>query len=438
MKHYILYILLILTFASCDQSEEPEVVKSEEIDIPFSLNIPEASDVSLKSSDDNSIRSIDLLMFDASNNFLQRIQVNNVSGAGAVKTFNVRLAATAQARTFHVIANGRDQNSADIVNFSTVTPGMTQSTAIPALKTNMLAANSAPELPLIMWGRVTLPGITPTTTTGTIDMLRTVASIRTECATPTASNGMNDFSLAGFTVLKTSNMGKVAPNAYTDPAVTPSTVSLISGSAHIDYTAASGTGIWANATSNSTPELYVYERSNVLDNTGLSVIIRASYKGVDGYYKVWLKNNLGQVIHIVRNHRYIIQISKVSGAGYQTLQEAMNATHSSNIFVEISDNDDDITDIIVDSTYKLGISSNAITITGSGEQSIGAALKTNTSATLSISSNVSWITNGGYTSQPNNRYAMKATFGTTTVSRNGTITVRAGNLTRTITVTQNP
>jgi len=437
MKHLIIYILFALTLASCGQAETPDVIGNGEIDVTFSLNVPDVADVKLKSFNDNSIRNIDLLVFDGSNNFMQRIQVNNVSGSGAVKTFSVRLAATSLDRTIHVVANGRDQNSADIVNFGNITASMPQSTAIPLLKTDALAANTAPELPLIMWGRVTLNGITPATTTGTIDMLRTVAAIRTECAVPTAINGLNDFSLTGFTVLKTSNMGAVAHHDYHLPATMPTDVSLTSGSAYINYVTTSGNGVWANATANKTSDLYVYERSNILDNTGLSVIIRGTYDGVDGYYKVWLKDNSG-VVHIIRNHRYIVQISKVSGAGYATLSEAMSATYSANIFVDIIDNNNDITDIVADSKYELGVSSNAITITGSGTgKSIGIALKTNTAATLELTSNVSWIKNLAYTgSSP--RFNMTATLDATSSERTGIVTVKAGSLIRTITVTQKP
>lgn len=439
MKRIITYILFALILTSCGESEIQEIVETGEVDLSFSLSIPEASDVNLKSFDENSIRSIDLLVFDQNNKYLQRIPVNNVSGTGAVKTFNVRLAAIGQARTFHIIANGRNANNADIVNFTSITASENESTAIPKLKTNTLAAKTAPEMPLIMWGRVTVSNITATTNLGTVNMLRSVAAVRAECVTPTSTNGLGDFSLEKITVLNTNNVGKVAPAAYNAPATIPTTVSLLTGTpAYINYVEApSGTGAWGTVSGNRTEDLYVYERTNVLDNTGLSVIIHGKYKNEWGYYKVWLRNNTGNVLHVVRNHRYIIQIAKISGPGYMTLQQAINATHSADIQVQILDNHYKITDIVADSTHELGISSNTLTVKGSGSHSLGIALKTNSAESLSITSNVSWITQCGYTQ--NGTYCeMKAVFAATTVTRTATITVRAGNLYRTIAVTQIP
>lgn len=268
-------------------------------------------------------------------------------------------------------------------------------------------------------------------------MLRTAAAVSVQCVSGNTSNGLNDFSLTGFTVLSSSNMGRVAPAAYTSPVTIPTTVSLITGSAYINYVNTSGTGVWSNAIGNTVPDLYVYERTNILDNTGLSVIVRGNYKGTDGYYKIWLKNSSGQVIHVVRNHRYLIQINRVYGVGYPTLQEAMNSQYSSNIFVDIIDNDNDITDMIADGKYELGVSSNAVTLSGNGSKTIGTVLNTNPTATLVGTSSVAWITGIAFTGS-GNRMTLTATLADPTFTRTGYITVRAGSLTRTIAVTQNP
>lgn len=440
MKHLIIYILYLLTATSCGLAGDPEVIQEGDVDLQFAIQVPDAELVTagLRSSyTDNSVRCIDLLIFNESNQFMQRIKVNALSGTGNTKTFNVRVRASSASRTFHIIANGRDANDADLVNFSSITANMLESTAIPQLKTNTLAAMTAPALPLVMWGRTTVVNITSSTAFGTINMLRTAAAVSVQCVSGNTSNGLNDFSLTGFTVLSSSNMGRVAPAAYTSPVTIPTTVSLITGSAYINYVNTSGTGVWSNAIGNTVPDLYVYERTNILDNTGLSVIVRGNYKGTDGYYKIWLKNSSGQVIHVVRNHRYLIQINRVYGVGYPTLQEAMNSQYSSNIFVDIIDNDNDITDMIADGKYELGVSSNAVTLSGNGSKTIGTVLNTNPTATLVGTSSVAWITGIAFTGS-GNRMTLTATLADPTFTRTGYITVRAGSLTRTIAVTQNP
>lgn len=439
MKQLIIYILFLLTATSCGLSEDSEIMQEGDVELQFALEVPENQLVTagLRSYNDNSVRCIDLLIFNENNQFIERVKVNNISGAGNTKTFSLRMKATSLSRTFHIIANGRNENDADIVNFSSVTTNMLENVAIPSLKTNTLAALTSPQLPLVMWGRVSSPSIASNTTLGTINMLRTAAAVSVECIAGNANNGLNDFILTGFTILKSSNQARVAPTAYTVPATTPSTVSLIVGSSYIDYVNTSGTGVWSYGAGSTTPDLYLYERTNILDNTGLSIIIRGKYKGIDGYYKVWLKNNTGQVIHIVRNHRYLIQINKVFGAGYDSLEKAITADYSANIFTDIIDNDNDIVDMIADGKHELGVSS-PFTIYDSGSATIGTVLNTNTAATVTVTGDVAWLTNLALTGS-GNRKTITGTFATIelpTYSRTGTITVRAGSLTRKITVTQ--
>lgn len=440
MKQIIIYILFLLTATSCGLSEDSDIIQERDIELQFALEIPENQLVTagLRSSyNENSVRCIDLLVFNENNQFIERVKVNNISGSGIIKTFSLRMKETSALRTFHIIANGRNENDADIINFSSVTTNMLESVAIPSLKTNTLVALTSPQLPLVMWGRISTPSITSNTTLGVVNMLRTAAAVSVECIPGNPNNGLSDFSLTGFTILKSSNMARVAPAAYTVPASTPSTVSLISGSGYIDYVNTSGTGVWSYGAGNAAPDLYLYERSNILNNTGLSVIIRGKYKGIDGYYKVWLKNNAGQVIHIVRNHRYLIQITKVFGAGYDSIEKATVADYSANIFTDIIDNDNDIVDMIADGKHELGISA-PFTMRGSGSTTLGTVLNTNTSAIVTVTSDVAWLNNLVLTGS-GNRKVLTGTFTSIgATSRTGTITVRAGSLTRTLTVTQMP
>ncbi len=441
MKSSILSIVILLLLVSCSTSDDSSTPTSDEgVELSFSINIQENTSVSLlraSSYDDSSVRCIDLLVFDENESFMQRIQVNTVEGSGDTRTFSARILPTGSSRSIYVIANGRDLSGNDIINFDEISSGMSEEAVAQLLKTSALTSYTSPEAPLVMWGRADLSEVRSGTTISNIYMIRQVAAIKMTCADPTDENGLADFSLTGFTLLQTATFGKVVPDDYSSSNALPASISLPTSITYANYISATGDGSWCLASDNATSDIYMYERVNTLDNTGISIIIRGNYKGTDGYYKIWLKGSDKQAINPIRNHRYIINISRVSGSGYLTLQEAMAADYAADVLLEIVDNNDDITDIVVDGKYELGVSSNQVSFNGSGTKTIATILNTNTSVTLSAIADVNWIT-GLSLSQSGSRYILTGTLSATTSSRVGNVIVRAGNLTRTITVAQQP
>lgn len=450
MKYLIVCMVILLSMASCSTSDDGGESTRHEVELTFSLKVEQSvsSIVSMRSSSytDSSIRCIDLLVFDETGKFMQRIAVNGIEGSESSPTFTVRLPASSASRTIHVIANGRNQENVDVINFNDISLGMTEDAMALSLKiVSSLSAYTSPELPLVMWGKKVLSsGIALGTETGTIHLIRQVAAMRVECATGTSNNGINDFTLKGFSLQQSAAQGKVIPNDHSSSDVVPTFVSVPSTMSYIDYINPNGSGVWyttTTSTPNATTDAYLYERSNVLDNTGLSVIVHGAYSGTDGYYKVWLSKD-GVVVNPIRNHLYKIQIIRVSGPGYPTLQEALTANYSANISVDITDSNGDITYIIVDSRYELGVTAQMISLAASGGEgmTICSILCTNPALTPTATANVDWITNLTLTrsTSDNIRYTLKGKLTSTTSIRSGTITVRAGSLRLTFTVTQTP
>lgn len=458
MKYLIVCMVILLSMASCSTSDDGGESTRHEVELTFSLKVEQSvsSIVSMRSSSytDSSIRCIDLLVFDETGKFMQRIAVNGIEGSESSPTFTVRLPASSASRTIHVIANGRNQENVDVINFNDISLGMTEDAMALSLKiVSSLSAYTSPELPLVMWGKKVLSsGIAAGAETGTIHLIRQVAAMRVEYAASTSDNDKNDFILKGFSLQQSAAVGKVIPNDHSSSDAVPTSVSIFSGTpAYIDYINPNGSGVWYYVASdinpNTSADAYLYERNNVLDNTGLSVIVHGIYKETDGYYKVWLKKD-GAVVNPIRNHLYRIQITRVSGPGYPTLQEALTANYSANISVDITDDNGDITYIIVDSRYELGVTAQMISLAASGGEgmTICSILCTNPALTLSVA-NISmdadasaWITNLTLTrsTSDNTRYTLKGKLTKTTPIRSGTITVRAGSLRLTFTVTQTP
>lgn len=440
MKQQLAYYLItLLLISSCTLAEYPgETLYGDPVDITFTLDIPEATEVVSRAYDDNSIRNIDLLVFNSSDQFIQRVKVDAISGTGTTKTFSVRLPSSTTARTIHVIANARGDNNNDVISFAHIATNAPESTAIPGLISPVLAAGNAPVLPIPMWGRTTLPAVASSTSIAApINMLRMVASMYVNCDAPTSANGLDDFTLTSFSLANTADRGKVAPATITTGASTPATPSLPGTLSNIHYPV-SATSLWATAANNTTSELYLYEKNNTGAATDVKIIIKGTWKGTEGYYPVWMKDATNTRYNVVRNHRYKVTIKGVYGTCYSTYTEAIAAEPStSNIGVTITDSNADITDVITDGKYTLGLGSNVVTVSGGGEKTLTKVMKTNTGATLVGTTDVSWITGINF-AVSGNRWDLKANFASTSSQRTGNITVRAGNLTRTIKITQNP
>lgn len=435
VNYYLInMLLLVLLICSCSDLDKEERIG--DVDLTFMLDIPVATEVT-RAYDDNSIRNLDLLVFNASSQFVERIRVNAISGSGATKTFSARLTASTSQRTIHIIANARDESNNDIISFSHITTSTSLAAAITGLTSGILSAGQSPELPLVMWGQTALASVNSSTTIGAaIPMLRMAASMYMTCDAPTTANGLDKFTLKGFSVVNASNKGSVAPAAYTSNAAIPSTPNLPSGVGQVNY-ALNASNTWALASSGTTSELYLYDKTNSGNQTtDLKIIIHGVWNNIEGYYPVWMSDGTANKVNVVRNHRYCVTVKGVYGTGYATLAEAISAVPSSSLV--LTDTSDDMTDIITDGQYKLGVSSNKVTISGSGAKTIATVMKTNGSYTLKGESGDAWITGINVTTLSSERWTLSATLGATGSARTGTITVRAGNLTRTIQVTQNP
>lgn len=414
---------------SCNLAQELEYSEAEDVVLTFPVAYANSSIESRRMVEsDNQIRNIDLLIFDESKKFLQRIQVNNIFSDGTSSTFKVRLAESNKPRTIHVIANGRDENNTDIVNFSSITAGLNEEASISLLHTHGMTSAKALKTPLLMSGKVEVSSVHSNTTVGVVNLIRSVASIYVQCDPNLANTG--DFVLSGFSLLKSAERGQVITK-------NSSIVNLPTNLKFIDFTDANGNGIWAKEIANAlhTDVLYIYERTNILDNSGLSIIVAGKYKGVECYYKIWLQDESGKARNIVRNQCYQVQLSKITGTGYTSLSEAISATHPANIHATIIDNNDDITDIVVNGKYALGTSSNVVSISGSGAKVIGTVLSTNPETTVKVTSLADWVTNPRLEGS-GMRQTLSVDLQPSSITRKGVIVLRAGSLERRIEVTQ--
>lgn len=430
----ILCALAGLLLFSCQNTEDPANGAQGYVDVVFSVALPEQVETPTKAPySDTDIDNIDLLVFDQANMFLERIKVNTVSGTGSTKTFTARLDASLQARTIHIVANARNLTTdADRIDFSYVTLNKPESEAIPSLISNPMTTPSEAEImPLIMWGRITLPSIASNTTPYDVKLLRSQACLQVLKGTPDATNGLADFEITSATIHAAAATGRVAPAAYTVPASIPTTpTEVASPPTRINYYAS------GYIVTGQTPIMYMYERNNISSDYA-AVIIEGKWKGTSGYYKVILKDNFDNILNIVRNHRYIVTVIKALGAGYATRQEAIN-NQASNIQVSITDERGELHFIQTDGTGELGVSINMLKLwgTAAGNIDIANVFATRYSQLSVSSSNIPGLSGLNFPAGTENR-VLKGNWTGNTV-QSGTITITDGLLNHTINVIIEP
>ena len=359
MKKILFYIFIAIVSVSCvkepiapDQPTRP----LGKIDVIFTLETEKESEVETRAFTDTDIENVDLLIFNQANNFIERIKIPSadITGTGANKTFKARMDVSNDARTIYVIANARDATTdADRVNFGTIAPGASHTAVIPGLQTTILGDNM---LPLVMWGRRTVTSITSSTSIPTLKLLRAVASVEVRRATGLTTA----FVINSYTLEDASAAGRVAPSAYTVEAATPTAPYAITGTTDYRSLSPAYWAIWSATPGSSV--VYAYDRTSTTSDYP-AVIVRATYNGTDGYYKVEMVNSSGTPYNIIRNHQYIVTITDVSGPGYANVTDAVS-NPPANIRASIIDQRGDIAIIVADGTNELGISNNMVILQG--------------------------------------------------------------------------
>ena len=91
-----------------------------------------------------------------------------------------------------------------------------------------------------------------------------------------------------------------------------------------------------------------------------NVIIKAKYKDVVGYYKVGLYKDTKNKIQysLLRNHNYIITVTKVNDYGFEKLDDAVKSDPENRLEVNVVDDNPAIYNMIACKDYELGVSDN--------------------------------------------------------------------------------
>ena len=418
IKHLMIWMGLLLCLVSCKDAMETIGLGGDEIPaegVTLNIELPNFSEkkINTRAGADESISNVTAVFYGESNTYkgMANVKIGNKNTDGTYPATISKV--PSGTKTVHLVTNINDLTEEEAKDLQA---------AYREIDTNNP----------ICWGSVSLEKLL--NGTPTVDLLRPYAKVTLKVAD--AVNAVETVfpeKDAGLIINHTAAKSAIAPAGYNEPtdALAPTT----------EFSSTDvGDGIHR--------EVAVTETSAGEAN----VIIKAKYKGKEGYYKVGLykdaKTKKDQYA-LLRNHNYTITVTKVNDYGFSTKEEAIKAQPENRIEAQIVDDNPAITKMIACKNYELGVS-DKVYVDAEATSAIVTVVTTLQKATSSDGSfytvtrgdKDSWIhtnptavetnTNDGtnYSTQ-GKKYVLTFTLDQNDAqeeSRTGTITVKSGDL----------
>lgn len=454
MERIRLPILLVLctymvTLFSCAKEKTIVVVKpplpQNTMDATFAVTLPglsqNISTYAITENEENKLSTVDVLVFKVvgtSETFAYKARGRNIKPITANSSqFQVSLMTHATDNfRFVVIANARA-----VVDATGMAAGDSKAVILNRLiinKPGVWNTNSVTDYnPLPMWGESAAMLVTSNLTTLVpLPLLRSQLKVDvevSEAAQPT-------FRMTSISVYNTGSNARIAPIAANYNAGKVTAVSLPSP---VETNA--GPLVYpVQNPAKSEGEIYLFERARVMISGtpappgaagAASLIIGGHYNGspTETYYKVeFLSNDAIPVpLSLLRNHKYVFNILKVGGAGYDTKEKAM-ASKPSNMQVTTTTVDlNDMPIVYFDEHYYLAMQTDLVVYPTNESRSEYYKIYTNYPGGFTYTSDSSWLTFNPY-SEGGNVIASINAGG----PRVGTITITAGKIRANIKVYQ--
>lgn len=419
----MIWIGLLLSLASCKDSLEAITLGGDELPtegVTLSIQLPNFTpqEISTRAGGETaeSITSLWLVCYDTSDKYLG---MQNCTEAYAAATADkdgykkIKTNLPKGTETVHLVANVPDLTKA-------------QAEKLDAMK------DITPDLSKpICWGKAKLSDL----------MNDNKISLTRQCAkiTCTVDAAVSDFEITDLHVWHSASKGSIAPAKYEESTNEnlAETTDLMDDTKPI----AGGSAVVA---------------VNETSAGKAGIIIKAKYKGTEGFYKVALYKDDGKTAQyaLVRNHNYIVKVKSVNDAGYATEAEALKAEPENRLKVTVVDDNPEIFDMIACKDYELGVCGTQTVDASSTTAPITLVTNLKTKNTtdnnlykVEISEDAqSWITGwsqGSKSTTTSPEEGTKFVLNLTLVANNkseepreGTITITSGDLKRTIKIHQ--
>ena len=323
IKHLMIWMGLLLCLVSCKDAMETIGLGGDEIPaegVTLNIELPNFSEkkINTRAGADESISKVTAVFYGESNTYKGMANVN-IGSKNADGTYQATISKVPSGtKTVHLVTNINDLTEEEAKDLQA---------AYREIDTNNP----------ICWGSVSLE--TLLNGTPTVDLFRPYAKVTLKVADAVETDFPEDS--AGLIINHAAAKSAIAPAGYTEP--TDALAETIEFSS-TDF----GDG--------RSREVAVTETSAGVAN----VIIKAEYKGKEGYYKVGLYNNADKTSQyaLLRNHNYTITVTKVNDYGFEKLDDAVNSDPENRLEADVVDDNPAITNMIACKDYELGVSDN--------------------------------------------------------------------------------
>ena len=326
----MIWMGLLLCLVSCKDAMETIGLGGDEIPaegVTLNIELPNFSEkkINTRAGADESISKVTAVFYGESNTYKGMANVNigspNADGMYQAKISNIPSGTV----TVHLVTNVSDLEETEAKDLQNI-----------ALATPRTIDTSSP----VCWGSVSLNTLLDGT--ATVCPLRQYAKVTLKVAD------------AVKTVFPEEDAGLIINNTAAKSAIAPAGYNVLT-----EDLAATTEFSNTNVGNETSREVAVTETSAGVAN----VIIKAKYKGKEGYkegyYKVGLYKDATtkkDQYALLRNHNYTITVTKVNDYGFKTLDEAIKAKPENRIEAEIKDDNPAITNMIACKDYELGVS----------------------------------------------------------------------------------
>jgi hypothetical protein len=425
MKKIISLLVALLALAACsdtlNEGSNPSNKNGvEDGGITLTITLPDFSKEELTRAGDTGLKSLNVVAYDDKGVFLSNQSVSDYKlVSGTDNTYKVKVPVTEKATMIHLVANAGDLSDTQCQS------GLDKAAISGTINT---------ENP-VCWGMISVSDLMKANPE--ISLLRQFAKVNVKYEKTTSSdfNDDNTFELESFQLYKAADKGTIAPKDF-------------------DYNAAA-VNVPADAgEANSgwqTGETPFYETA-----AGQAyLIVKGKYNSVESFYKVSFltDNDMTKPMALLRNHAYTVTIKHVNTYGWPTVDGAIADPYPENrMRVDVKDDNPLVTDMIACKDYHLGVS-DQVSGAWDDENIIATVVTTiKNGETPTFSTSGGWIKKGvtvsetitvpdtnGPNSTTGKKYKISIVVDKNEYSeepRTGTVTVKSGDLTRTITVTQ--
>ena len=338
--YFYISILMVLLVTSCQQQEiVSDVPALQSGEYRFTVNIPEPR-VATRTMGD--VPETDLpmhvLVFDANGFFVANQTATIETFNGQEGTYTVQLPPSDTKRVLHFVLGN--------VTYGTYLPDDSEASIF-----SQLTVSGDTDA---YWQRVEVENIHEGMLLDPVTLIRNFAKITVDVQDAVAGS----LTIDGFTVVCSPQSGTVAP--YTGNETNGGFALFeigdgVAGDNAYEQFQTLNPGFGGNTMQRKEETVptdaeftsdakYVYECNQDNDDNPAYVLVKAQYNGEPCFYKLDIVNfdegtYLTSYLNLYRNFEYQIHITSVSGKGYETAQQAMEAVASNNLAasVEVSE-----------------------------------------------------------------------------------------------------